>query len=157
MCSSTVAVASSVPSGLPSSSAVGPSSIPPLRLHDDTVSEDSQRAMDLFREQWDATTRIAASRLGDLESVLIDLTATSATVNERNSTVARLCSKKSQLGIEINRLTSKIVSFQALCYNLDVSFQRLADSDAETDHLRKVVTSVCDLLDGGLGGFDGQS
>lgn len=84
MVSTTVTVVSSVPSGLHSSSAVRPSSAPPLPLHGDTVSDDMQGPKDLIREQRNAATRPAAFRHDDFESVHFDLFHASETANECN-------------------------------------------------------------------------
>lgn len=82
--STTVDVTSSIPSGLPSSLAVEPSSIPSLWLQDVTVSEVLQGAMDIFRKQRDAATCPAISRFADLDSVRNGPAVASATINGRN-------------------------------------------------------------------------
>lgn len=63
-----------------------PSSVPPSLLHGDTICEDLQVPLDLNKGQLDAATRLSASRLSDLESVLADLAVTSAIFIRRKST-----------------------------------------------------------------------
>lgn len=73
MVSITVALAFSVTSVLPLSSAMRPLSGPPLTIHGRNICEDLQAPMDLIQKRADAATRRATSRLADLESVYNDL------------------------------------------------------------------------------------
>lgn len=156
MVSTTVGAACSVHSGLLSSSAVGSSSVSPLPLHGDTVSEDVQGPMVLIREKYNDVTLLVVPRLSDLESVCNDLAVASATENGQNVAVAILRSGSYQPRGEGSFLTSKVGSALAPCDELDLSWKRSADRNAETDGLAKVPTSIGYLLEGGLGGFDGQ-
>lgn len=152
-----VAIASSLPSRLPSSSSLGPSYISPLPVHGDTVSEDLKSAMDLIWEQRDADTRFVASCLPYLESVRNDLAVASAAVIRCSWTVVQIRSENSQLWKEVSGLTPEVGSSRTLCNGFDVSRRRLVDCDAKIDSLRIVLTLVCEWLDGGLGGLDSPS
>lgn len=99
-------------------------------------------------------TRLAASRLADLENVRSDLVAASATVSRRNSTVARLRAENLQLRGEISRLTSEVSSSQVLRDELRSSRQQLAGRDDKIERLQAVLASIRDLLDRGLAGPD---
>lgn len=138
MVSATVAFESSISPGLPSPSAVGPSSAPPLPFHGDTISEDLQGRTDMISKERDAVTRLIVSRLIDLESVGNDLAVVS-NVNRRNATASRLCSKKSQPRGEIILSTSEAGASRALRHEPEVSSQRLPGRDAEIDRFRKVL------------------
>lgn len=82
---------------------------------------------------------------------------TSTTFNGRTSTEARLRFDSSQVLGRVGHLMSKANSSQALCDVLGRFQQRSADGDDKIDYPREIVTSVCDVLGGVLGGTDGQS
>lgn len=119
--STTVAVASTVPSGLPSPWALGPSSVPQFSFHGDTVSKDPQEHFDFIPEQHEAATCPSISRLSDLRNVRVDLAVVTATRSVRNSTMAHLCTENSQLLGKVSPLTSEIGSFQEIRDELDLS------------------------------------
>lgn len=63
------------------------SSVPPLLAHDDTVFEGLRGPMDLIREQRRVDSRLAPSRVADLETVLKDFVVVPATAIQRSTTV----------------------------------------------------------------------
>lgn len=152
MISTIIAVASAVSSGQQSLAVVGSSYVLQLLFYGDNVSKDLQGPLDLIREQHEAASRLATSRLSDLEIICDDLAVASATISGPSSTVSHLCTWYFQLRAEVSRLTSGVGPFQALRDELDLSRRHLADRDAEVDRLRAVFTLVRELLDGGFAG-----
>lgn len=112
--------------------------------------------MDKTREQLNACSHSAASHLADLEGVRDILSVASVTVNGRNTTVTELQSETSQLRGGVGRLTSEVDLSHARLDNLDMSPQRIVDTDVEVDRLCKASMSVRDLLDSVLDGLGGQ-
>lgn len=90
MVSATVAVRSTAPTGPPSPSNVKHSYVSRRLVYGVTDSEHLQGPMDLIREQREAVTGLAASRLAYLESVCNNSAVASATVSLHNLAVEGL-------------------------------------------------------------------
>lgn len=92
---------SAVPSGLPSSSALRPSSVPQLPFQGDSVSKDFQGHLDIIHEQHDAATWC----LSDLRNVRIELAVATATRTLRDSTMTSVRAENFRLRGEVSPLT----------------------------------------------------
>lgn len=101
----TVSVSISLSFGLPSSSGVRLSSVPPLPLHVNPASKDFQVPMELIRLQRHAATRLTAPHIADLKGVRNDLHVESATVFRHVSTADGLRSENSHPRGDVSRLT----------------------------------------------------